>query len=369
MVVTARMVSSVAFLLFILSTLSFMPALGRSEAPSAGNEAALEQAIRQYSDVSSPLSPQHVFYTNSQKNFSWGDPELQRRLWSGQPERAPQGLISTPTEKRHLQKRASRNLGTLIKIPSCLGCAPADYSGNKGTLEQLTVMFLEGVQLPTPAELLNSCLFYTSIAGDEKTLASQLKTTQKDSLSRTATDYGCQQNPKLYSIWEVYSGGPDEMASSNDPRQWNYWVSYKPGSWLYEGLYIQGEEKGLDKQVRIREYFENMSVAFANNCGGTIRVMSLMPKNLAKYGFIWGNKELPALRAKVNSPGPNGVTNLIAIDALDMTLQYMIDWNTLAYTQLLAKDDPLYYDPAQLARRDTCDQNTAYELDGQDWFG
>ncbi|TGJ84221.1 hypothetical protein E0Z10_g4510 [Xylaria hypoxylon] len=159
------------------------------------------------------------------------------------------------------------------------------------------------------------------------------------------------------------------MASSNDPKQWNYWVSYEPGTWLYEGLYIQGKGKGLDEQVKLREYFENLSVAFANNCGGTIRVMTLAPTNLVKYGYIWGTKELPALRAKINSPGPNGVTNLIAIDAVDMTLQYMVDWNTLRATRQIAKEDPLYYDPAQLRGRDTCDQNTAYELDGQDWFG
>ncbi|KAI0449629.1 hypothetical protein F5B21DRAFT_509007 [Xylaria acuta] len=369
------MASSVAFLLFILSTLGFMPVLGRNTASSARNEAALEQTVgQQYSDVSSPLSPQHVFYTNSQKNFSWDDPELQLRLWSGQPERAPQGLRSTPTEKRHLQKRAPRVLGTLIKIPSCLGCAPAKYNGRMATLGSLTVMFLEGVQLTTPAQLLNSCLFYTSILHDteDQKKASQLVSVFKKrptNLSKTATGYGCKQKPKLYSIWEVYSGGADKMASSNDPRQWNYWVAFEPGTWLYEGLYIKGKAQALDEQVEIREYFENMSVAFANNCGGTIRVMSLAPTNLVKYGYIWGTKELPALRAKINSPGPNGVTNLIAIDAVDMTLQYMVDWNTLRATRQIAKEDPLYYDPDQLRGRDTCDQNTAYELDGQDWFG
>ncbi|KAK5628833.1 hypothetical protein RRF57_004548 [Xylaria bambusicola] len=375
MVMTAKMASSVALLLLILSTLSFMPVLGRSISQSARNEATLEQiAGQQYNDMSSPLSPQHAFYSNSQKNFSWDEPELQRRLWSGQPERAPQGLRSASIEKRHIQKRAPRVLGTLIKIPSCLGCAPAKYNGRMGALDYLTVMFLEGVQLTTPAQLHNSCLFYTSILKDEadQKRASQLVSFFKkrpSSLSKTATGYGCRQNPKLYSIWEVYSAGADKMASSNDPKQWNYWVAFEPGTWLYEGLYIQGMKQTLDKQVNIREYFENLSVAFANNCGGTIRVMTLAPKNLAKYGYIWGTKELPALRAKVNSPGPNGVTNLIAIDAVDMTLQYMIDWNTLTATQMLTKEDPLYYDPSQLRGRDTCDQNTAYELDGQDWFG
>ncbi|GAW17401.1 hypothetical protein ANO14919_068580 [Xylariales sp. No.14919] len=368
------MASSMVFLFFILITLDFMPALGRSTAPSAGNEAALEQAVgRRYSHVSSPLSPQHFFYANSQKNFSWDNPGLQRRLWSGQPERAPQGLRPTPTEKRHVQKRAPRVLGTLVNIPSCLGCAPAEYNGKMGTLDHLTVMFLEGVQLTTPAQLLNSCLFYTSILGTkDKDRAPQLEPVlgqTPSSLSKTATAYGCKQNPKLYSIWEIYSAGADKMASSNDPRQWNYWVAYEPGTWLYEGLYIQGKGPELDEQVKIREYFENLSVAFANNCGGTIRVMTLDPTGLAKYGYIWGTKELPALRAKINSPGPNGVTNLIAIDAIDMTLQYMVDWNTLVATRQIAKEDPLYYDPAQLRGRDTCDQSTAYELNGQDWFG
>ncbi|KAJ3577800.1 hypothetical protein NPX13_g2764 [Xylaria arbuscula] len=370
------MVSSMAFMLLILSTLGFMPVLGRSTSPSAESEAALEQVIsQQYRVVSSPLPQQHVFYTNSQKNFSWDDPELQSRLWSGQPERAPHGLRSTPIKKQQLQKRALRNLGTLIKIPSCLGCASAAYNGNLGDISQLTVMFLESVQIITPADLHDSCIFYTSILKNNvdqlqaKKLRPYFFNKTPTRLSEIASKYGCDQTPRLYSIWHVYSAGNDKTASSIDPKNWNYYVAEEQGTWLNEGLYIKDQPQGLGDQPKVLEYFENMSVAFANSCGGTIRVMSLFPKDLAKYGFIWGTKELPALRAKINSPGPNGVTNLISIDAVDPTLQYMVDWNTLMATQLLAKEDPLYYDPAQLSSRDTCDENAAYQLDGQDWFG
>jgi hypothetical protein len=141
--------------------------------------------------------------------------------------------------------------------------------------------------------------------------------------------------------------------------------------WLYDGLYIpgRGTDIGIGNQDNIRQYFENMSAAFAKHCGGTIRVMTLDPTNLAKYGYIWGTKELPALRANLNSPYAYAPTNLIAIDAVTPTMQYSIDWVTLSATKQLTKEDPLYYDPAQLGRRDTCDSNVAYQLDGQDWFG
>ncbi|KAI8945347.1 hypothetical protein F4801DRAFT_594196 [Xylaria longipes] len=370
------MASSVCFLLFVLSTTDIVPVLGRSTAPSVRKEIALEQSIvQQYSDMSSPLSPEHVFYANSQTNFSWDDPGLQRRLWSGQPEMAPEGLMPTSTEKRHLQKRAPpRVLGTLFKIPSCLGCARAQTQGIKGTLAELTEMYLEMVLLKSDAELYDTCLFYTSVWDDDdrksiSMLGGWFPTGNKppDNLSKPATDYGCMKG--LNTIWNCYSGGNDVTGASDDPQQYNYWEVFVPGTWLYDGLFIQGISDSLAVQVNIRQYFENMSAAFAKHCGGTIRVMSLDPKGLAKYGNIWGNKELPALRANLNSASPYAPTNLIAIYAVDPTMQYNIDWNTLTATQTLSKDDPLYYDPAQLRRRDTCDYNVAYQLDGQDWFG
>ncbi|KAI0857963.1 hypothetical protein F4860DRAFT_329078 [Xylaria cubensis] len=283
--------------------------------------------------------------------------------------------IPTTTEKRRLEKRAGspRVLGTLFKIPSCLGCARAQNGGPKGTIGELTESYLEGVLLKTDAQLYDTCLFYTSVwdRGDMKSInqigAWYTGTKPPENLSKPATNYGCTNS--LITIWNCFSGGNDVTGASNNPKEYNYWEVYEPGTWLYDGLYIQGLKPGLDVQLNIRTYFENMSAAFAKHCGGTVRVMTLDPENLGKYGNIWGNKELPALRANLNSASKYRPTNLIAIDAVDPTMQYMIDWTTLAATSAVSKDDPLYYDPARLPRRDTCDSNVNYQLDGQDWFG
>ncbi|KAI0552871.1 hypothetical protein F4679DRAFT_591134 [Xylaria curta] len=329
---------------------------------------------------SSPLlSPEHIFYANSQTNFSWDDPGLLRRLWSGQPEMVQnEGLlmpIPTTTVKRRLGKRAGspRVLGTLFKIPSCLGCARAQNGGPKGTIDELTESYLEGVLLKTDAQLYDTCLFYTSVWGikDQGEInnigAWYTGAKPPENLSKPATSYGCMNS--LITIWNCFSGGNDVTGASNNPKEYNYWEVYDPGTWLYDGLFIQGRPRDLGSQVNIRTYFENMSAAFAKHCGGTVRVMTLDPKNLGKYPNIWGNKELPALRANLNSPSKYRPTNLIAIYAVDPTMQYMIDWTTLAATSAVSKDDPLYYDPARLPRRDTCDYNVNYQLDGQDWFG
>ncbi|KAJ2986962.1 hypothetical protein NUW58_g4774 [Xylaria curta] len=108
------MASSVAFILFILSTLGFMPVLGRSIAPSARNEAALEQTVsRKYSDVPSPLSLQHVFYTNSRKNFSWDDHELRRRLL----------VRGVPTQRANLAiTKFTFELPVDTSLPASPGC-------------------------------------------------------------------------------------------------------------------------------------------------------------------------------------------------------------------------------------------------------
>lgn len=37
-------------------------------------------------------------------------------------------------------------------------------------------------------------------------------------------------------------------------------------------------------------------VTVAQQCGGTVYVMSCTPKNLAKFGRIWANDEWPALK-------------------------------------------------------------------------
>ncbi|KAI1119843.1 hypothetical protein F5Y10DRAFT_259522 [Nemania abortiva] len=370
------MAFNLGFLLFVLRATSVVPVLGRSTTPFAREQAALEQSIVQkYSGVSS-LPPEHVFYANSQVNFSWEDPGLQRRLWSGQPRTAPEGLMPTSTVKRHVQKRAKPHvLGTLFKIPSCLGCARAQFHGITGTLDELTVMYLEMVLLKSDQELYNTCLFYTSVwdetdegrIGKLRPLGFLGKT--PDNLSKPATDYGCMNG--LYTIWNCYSGRNAITGASDDPRQYNYWEVKVEGSWLYNGLFDENRPDNLKvgNQDRVRQYFENMSEAFAKHCGGTIRVFSLDPTNLAKYGYIWGTKELPALRANLNSPYAYAPTNLIAIDATKPTLQYNIDWNTLKEISQLSEEDELYYDPAKLSRRDTCDSNVAYQTDGQDWFG
>ncbi|KAI1108520.1 hypothetical protein F5Y14DRAFT_435960 [Nemania sp. NC0429] len=330
---------------------------------------------------STPLSPEHVFYANSQVNFSWDDPGLRRRLWSRQPEMAQaEGLLMpTPTiatEKRGLlQKRAPpRVLGTIVKIPSCLGCTLKKHGLLKGTIDELTVDFLERFLIPKDPALLNTCLFYTSVAEDafDKDAVQHIGSWYNGpkppkGLSKPATTYGCDNG--LVTIWNAFPGSNDVTNAGPDSKKYNFWEVMVEGTWLYEGLYDPSKPPDLGSQVNIRTYFENLSKAFANHCGGTIRILTLDPKELKKYGYIWGNHELKVLRGNLNSVSGPKPTVLIAIDAVDPTIQYMIDWGTDLTATLITKNNPLYFDPALLQRRDTCDQNVHYEPDGQDWFG
>ncbi|KAI3336892.1 hypothetical protein HD806DRAFT_21680 [Xylariaceae sp. AK1471] len=330
---------------------------------------------------STPLSPEHVFYANSQANFSWDDPRLRRRLWSGQPEIAQdeKPLMSTPTiadEKRDLlQKRAGPpiTLATIVKIPSCLGCTLKKHGLLKGTIDELTVDFLERFLIPKDPALLNTCLFYTSLADDKDKAAVQKigpwynGPRPPKGLSKPAARYGC--NNGLITIWNSFPGANGVTGATPDEMKYNFWEVEVPGTWLYQGLWDPSQKSGLGSQVNVRTYFENLSKAFAKHCGGTIRVMTVDPQKLKKYMYIWGNHELPVLRDNRNSVSGPKPTVLIAINAVDPTMQYMIDWGNDLTPTPISRNDPLYYDPALLSRRDTCDENVYYEPDGEDWFG
>lgn len=99
-------------------------------------------------------------------------------------------------------------------------------------------------------------------------------------------------------------------------------------------------------------------------------VMSLEPKQLTLYGFIWGGHEQPTLASRYSQGGAGAPTRLISIDASDYRLQYEIDIVTQAYIGTVKRDDPDYLDPDSfdLHTRDTCTENLEYQ-GNDDWFG
>jgi hypothetical protein len=169
----------------------------------------------------------------------------------------------------------------------------------------------------------------------------------------------------------MWSGANDVVSSvRDDPRYYNYWEAWVPGSWLYNGLWDPKQPASLPQQANVLTYFQRMSTAYARRCGGTIRAMSLFPENLAKYPYIFRDQELRTLRNRLSAGGLFAPTNFIAIDAVDPTKQYNIDWATLAATPRPQALIEAEFNATQgLRRRDNCLTNTDYEPVGTDWFG
>lgn len=163
-------------------------------------------------------------------------------------------------------------------------------------------------------------------------------------------------------LWPGKSPTGEFPSGTTNPNDYNYWEAYVAGSWLNPVV-----QKG-----QVRTYFENMSRAMAASCGGTIRVLSLDPTHLTKYtGTIWQRTELIELsgRAGTGQLAPN---RLIAINALDTTKQYELDWEGNAIKSNLKRDDPDYWDfkNMTMVKRSACDANVAYQTaQGSDWFG
>ncbi|KAL7934418.1 hypothetical protein V8C35DRAFT_327294 [Trichoderma chlorosporum] len=178
-------------------------------------------------------------------------------------------------------------------------------------------------------------------------------------LSWFATNWACQH--KLVTIWNLYTGKNDiNNPGSDNPKDRNFWEVYVTGSWL--NFLVQNQQQFT--------YFENMSRAMARHCGGVIYVMTIRPQSLSKYMFIWKIAEYPTLLARFTSGTGGSPTKLIAVNAVNPTEQWNINWNTLAADSTpLKKGDPGYQDFVKPhLKRDNCLANLDYEVD-QDWFG
>lgn len=100
-------------------------------------------------------------------------------------------------------------------------------------------------------------------------------------------------------------------------------------------------------------------------------VMSMRPKKMSKYGFIWGTVEYQELVARHSAGLLDAPKKLISIDAANLSNQYELDWATQEVTgQVTRRDaDFLEFDESMIHGRDTCTNNVAYEEPGEDWFG
>lgn len=99
--------------------------------------------------------------------------------------------------------------------------------------------------------------------------------------------------------------------------------------------------------------------------------MSMRPKNLKKYKFIWGTIEYPRLFARWAAGLQGSPIRLISIDAADTTKQYYLNWRSQEPEGQVARNSAFFldFDENKLAERDTCSPNLDYEIPEEDWFG
>lgn len=171
------------------------------------------------------VSEDHIFHGNYKTNFSWDDDQLQDRLWRGKDKQ----------QKRDVAKRTPAGatvLGTVVKLPSCAGCIRKALTGEQASLSTLTSDYFETVMLLTQGELLDRCVFYTSVDDPSDATARWFLggADKHSSLSKVATDWANAKN--LVTIWNLYSGANDVTDAQDNPQDFNYWEVYTPGSWL-----------------------------------------------------------------------------------------------------------------------------------------
>jgi hypothetical protein len=316
----------------------------------------------------SPVSESHVFYNNYQANFSWDDPRLAASL--GVPDGTSFGM--RPVTKRdgnsHLHKRApgSSPNDPVFKLPSCLGCIEAQ-KGNTVTLDDLTESYLRRQITKTPPQLYNKCVFYTSVppyGGGENTEHLERVALggshRHKGLSEIATRYACENDK--FTIWHLYPGANDNTNAPEDANLRNFWEVHTPGSWL--NFLLEDDKQYI--------YFERMSRAMAELCGGEIHVMTMRPNILYKYGYIWGGHEYPRLRDRQKAGLANAPTTLWAVDARDWSRKIQLDWATQTEIKKptnMDGSDNFDSQRSRLEERDTCTSNLDYERPGEDWFG
>ncbi|KAK7968737.1 hypothetical protein PG988_007810 [Apiospora saccharicola] len=291
----------------------------RNGAPvAAGSPAARER--------NTTVSADHIFYENYQTSLTWARSSTPHDLGPSHELQARDGNI--------IKRAPGSSPGDpLFKLPSCLGCLQAVNEPGKVTIDTLNTDYLERQMLTTAVDLLNKCVFYTSVPRafmdiqewfDRRALGGA---NEHPGLSKIATDYACRNN--LLTIWNMYSGANDVTNAPQKPFSRNYWEVYTPGSWL----------NFLPQQGKQFTYFENMSRAMARRCGGVV-----------------GGSYAPQI--------------LISIDAADPRNQFFLDFETQEVISPVRKRDPYYLDvDGLLGKRATCDANLNYEQPDEDWFG
>lgn len=257
----------------------------------------------------------------------------------------------------------------LFPMPSCFWCPdPADLAGDPvALLSQFTTEEFRARTRATPADLVDTCMFYSKTAFQPP-----------KALSRVATQLACQYGK--YSIWNLWPNKANEQENS---ALLDYYSIFEPKNRLYP-ISQMGVIEGSGnpgKQWHII-YFEHMSEAMAQMCTGQIYVLSQTPQDLAQYGVpplqpnIWNDKELAALRRHLQELGDS----LIAIDStrLPDVVAWRINWRTLdvegSATFPTETWEPfnltLEYGPWTQRRADLCgNSGVDSEPDGYDFFG
>lgn len=104
---------------------------------------------------------QNRFAANHAKPFSWEDPDLQKLLWAGRTK------PESPADGGYIVKRQTdlaTVYGPAIRLLSCLACAEgATSTDGIALLDLLTTPYLISQMLLTPDQLVDRCIFYSSV--------------------------------------------------------------------------------------------------------------------------------------------------------------------------------------------------------------
>ncbi|KAI1801810.1 hypothetical protein F4811DRAFT_438311 [Daldinia bambusicola] len=257
----------------------------------------------------------------------------------------------------------------LFPMPSCYWCPePADLAGDPvGLLSQFTTEEFRTRTRATPADLVDTCMFYSKTAFQPPR-----------ALSRVATQLACQYGK--YSIWHLWSNKANE---EEDNRLLDYYGIFDPSNRLYPISQMGTiDGSGPPEKDWYRIYFEHMSEAMAQMCTGQIYVLSQTPRDLAQYGVpplqpnIWNDKELVTLRRHLQELGDS----LIAIDSTKLpdVVAWRINWRTLDVEGSVTFPTEIWepfnmtleYGPWTERRASLCaNSGVDSEPDGYDFFG
>ncbi|KAI1172748.1 hypothetical protein F4777DRAFT_490047 [Nemania sp. FL0916] len=272
---------------------------------------------------------------------SYGDPELlQRRIWSSRSDSELEGekgekmLLSNDLGEPSAPVSQPQFLETCYPISRCAFHASENFHDQERQFDALTKKGLETVLIKSEGESYDARIF-----GDDITATSKY--------------------PNGITYWEVFIPGVlnEDAFIPNDPST----LKLRKRNAAKQNAATQATRKDS-------KYESEASISGAGD--HAIRIMSLDPMNIAEYGFIFGTKDLPGLRDRLDTcwDGKEKPPYLIAINATAPTKQYYLHWDTLKVIAPLSVKDTLYYDPALMGNRYSCG-GVIYEPEGQDWFG